>query len=218
MFRAESATKLGVASWFERARADGYVLGQRLVGAVKARAECLGALELRAGERVLDVGCGPAYYFGALPACEYYGFDTNVGQISVARARYGERAQFFAEPYTAQHQQQLAPFDKVLLLGLLHHLDDSSAAELLRVVARSLKPGGRVVALDTSLFDGQSRLSRLLAKNDRGDYVRRPEEFQRLAAAAFEQVDARIVGDTLLMPSAHLLMLLSKPRAERAPS
>ena len=202
-----------MANWFDRARANGYVLGQRLVGGDRARADCLDGLELQAGDRILDIGCGPAYYFGRLPDCEYFGFDTNAAQISVAQADFGARGRFFAEPYTAEHQRQFAPFDKVLLLGLLHHLNDADAHGLLQLVARSLKPGGRVVALDTPFYDGQSRLSRFLAKNDRGDYVRRPDEFQALAAASFEHVTSRLLGGTLLMPFAFFLMTLSGPRA-----
>lgn len=193
-------------------------MGQRLVDGDRARTDCLAELGLRAGDRILDIGCGPAYYFGALPDCEYFGFDTNAAQISVARARFGERGCFFAEPYTAEHQRQFARFDKVLLLGLLHHLDDAQARGLLDLVVRSLKPGGRVVALDTSLYDGQSLLSRFLAKNDRGNYVRRPDEFQALGAASFEHITSRLFGDTLLMPSAFFLMTLSGPRAVGAPT
>jgi SAM-dependent methyltransferase len=205
-----------MATWIERARASSYVLGQQLVGGDRARADCLAELAPQPGERILDIGCGPAYYFGLLPACEYFGFDTNAAQIAVARARFGDRARFFDEPYTAAHRERFGPFDKVLLLGLLHHLDDASASDLLGLVARSLKPGGRVVALDTPLFDGQSRLSRFLAKNDRGEYVRRPEEFQALAATWFERIESRLLGDKLLMPSAFFLMTLSGPRTSGA--
>ena len=48
-------------------------------------------------------------------------------RIAVARARFGEHGRFFAEPYTDAHRRELAPFDKVLLLGLLHHLGDADA-------------------------------------------------------------------------------------------
>lgn len=196
----------------EHARATGYILSQRLVGADRARAECLAALGARAGDRILDVGCGPAYYVAGLPECDYVGFDTNSAQIAVARARFGHRARFFDEPYTAEHQRALAPFDKVLLLGILHHLDDASARDLLDLVARSLRPNGLVVALDTPLFVEQSPLSRFLAKNDRGDYIRYPDAFLQLARASFERVESRLLGDTPLMPSSFFMMVMSGPR------
>jgi hypothetical protein len=79
-------------------------------------------------------------------------------------------------------------------------------------VARSLAQGGRVVALDTVLFEGQSTVARLLAKNDRGDFIRYPEGFLALARRRFARVEHRIIGDTWRMPSSHFLMVLAEPR------
>lgn len=206
-----------LANLIEHARAAGYILTQRLVGAVKARDECLTALGARPGDRILDVGCGPAYYVEGLPECEYFGFDTNSAQINAARARFGHRnAKFFDEPFTAEHQRALGPFDKVLLLGILHHLDDAASRNLLDLVAGSLKPGGIVVALDTPLYEGQSNFSRFLAKNDRGDFLRYPDAYVQLASQSFEQVESRLLGDTLTMPWSFFMMVLKKPRNQAA--
>ncbi|HEY6080929.1 MAG TPA: class I SAM-dependent methyltransferase [Polyangiaceae bacterium] len=205
-----------MANLIGHARAAGYILTQRLVGAVRARDECLAALGARPGDRILDVGCGPAYYLAALPECEYFGFDTNSAQIQAARARFGDRAKFFDEPFTAEHQRALGPFDKVLLLGILHHLDDASSRSLLDLVAGCLKPGGVVVALDTPLYEGQSSFSRFLAKNDRGDFVRYAEAYVQLASQSFEQVESRLLGDTLSMPWSFIMMVMKTPRAQAA--
>jgi hypothetical protein len=97
-------------------------------------------------------------------------------------------------------------------MGLLHHLDDAACDELLDLVARSLASGGRVVTLDTVLFEGQSGLSRLLAKNDRGDFIRYPGGFLALARRRFGRVEERILGDTWRMPASLFLMVLSEPR------
>jgi SAM-dependent methyltransferase len=191
-----------------------YILAQRAVGADRARDLSLEALAPAAGQRILDIGCGPAYYADRLPPCEYVGFDTDAVYIGHARRRFGGRpgTSFFAEPYTEAHRERLPPFDRVLMMGLLHHLSDDDAEGLLDLVARSLAPGARVVSLDTVLFEGQSGFSRLLAKNDRGDFVRYPSGFLALARRRFARVEDRIVGDTLRIPSSHFLMVLSDPR------
>lgn len=189
-----------------------YVFSQRLVGAHLARDLALDALAPTAGQRVLDIGCGPAYYFDRLPACDYFGFDTDAVYIADATKRFGARGRFFAEPYTEERRQTLPPIDRIMLMGLLHHLDDAACEGLLDLVARSLAPNGRVVTLDTVLFAGQSALARLLAKNDRGDFIRYPEGFLALARRRFAQVEHRIVGDTRRMPSSHFLMVLAEPR------
>lgn len=203
-----------MASWIERARATGYILGQKSVGADHARRACIDALDIKPGDRVLDVGCGPAYYVEWLPQCDYVGFDTNSAQLSAARERFGARgARFIDGTYTEADMRAHAPFDKVLLLGILHHVDDAGCRTLLDLVARSLKPAGRAVALDTPLYEGQSTFSRLLAKNDRGDFLRRPEAYVELAKRSFDDVETRMLGDTLTMPFSFFLMLMAGPRA-----
>lgn len=187
------------------------ILSQRAVGADKVRELSIDALALAPGHRVLDVGCGPAYYLDRLPACDYHGFDTDPSYIAYARRRFGDRGRFHDEPYTEQHRAALAPFDRVMLMGLLHHLDDDACDALLDLVARGLAPGGRVVSLDTVLFPGQSAFSRLLAKNDRGDFVRYPEGFAAIARRHFRSIEQRRVGDTRRIPSAHFMMILSDP-------
>jgi SAM-dependent methyltransferase len=188
-----------------------YILSQRILGADKARSLSIDALAPVAGNRILDVGCGPAYYLDRLPACAYHGFDTDPGYIAYARRRFGDRGHFYDEPFTEEHRRALPPFDRVMLMGLLHHLDDGACDALLDLIARSLAPGARVVTLDTVLFPGQSTLSRLLAKNDRGDFVRYPEGFSAIGRRHFRSIEERIMGDTLRMSSAHFMMILSEP-------
>ncbi len=194
-----------------------YLLVQGVLGGVRARTWALAALRLQEGERLLDVGCGPAYYLGDLPRCAYFGFDTDQGYIAHAKARFGDRGRFFAEPYGEAHRAELAPFDAVMLMGLLHHLSDEAAHALLSLAARSLVPGGRLVALDTVFYDGQSRHSRFLAEKDRGTFVRRPEGFRDLARAHFDEVEGRVVGDTLTVVSSHFLMEARRPRGQASP-
>lgn len=189
-----------------------YNASQWALGAHLARRASIQALELRSGERLLDIGCGPAYYFDDLPLCDYFGFDTDSRYISWANEKFRGRGSFRDVPYTDEHRRELGPFDGIMLMGLLHHLADDEADALLGLTARSLSPRGRVVTLDTVLFSGQSFVSRVLAQNDRGRHVRGPEGYLDLANRHFERVEHRVVGHTLRMPSAHFLMLMRGPR------
>lgn len=176
------------------------------------RAVSLERLGAKAGERLLDVGCGPAYYLADLPRLEYFGFDTDSTYIAHARARFGDRGTFFDEPFTEEKARELGPFDGVLLMGLLHHLDDDSCHRLLSTLATSLKPGGRVIALDTTVHDGQNFAEHLLAVKDRGEYVRRPEAFRALAEVHFSEVRGDLAGGPWI-PSIYWIMELRVPRA-----
>jgi SAM-dependent methyltransferase len=189
-----------------------YVLAQRLVGADRARRECIAALGLRPAERLLDLGCGPAYYLDVLPAVDYHGFDTDARYIAHARARWGRRAHFRCEAFGERHLAELERFDAAMLLGLLHHLDDAEASALLGLVARALGPSGRAVALDTFVDEQQSFVARFLAERDRGRHVRHPRAFVALAEPHFARIEERRLGDTLRTPAAFFMMLLAEPR------
>jgi SAM-dependent methyltransferase len=190
-----------------------YVLSQRLFGGAAVRRDCLEALDPRSGQRLLDVGCGPAYYLPWIaPGVDYYGFDTEARYIAWARARFGARGTFFCEAFAEKHLETLPRFDKVLLLGLLHHLDDRDADTLLDLVARALGPGGRVVTLDTCFDARLSPLARWIARHDRGRHVRSGEAFAAMAERRFLRVDARLVGEDQPLGVGLWRMTLGEPR------
>ncbi len=188
-----------------------YVALQKGVGADRVRYRCLDEAELKPGDRVLDVGCGPAYYFDRLPVVEYYGFDTSAPYIEHANRRYGDRGEFRCEVLTEAHLAELPQFDAVLLFGLLHHLSDGQCATLLDVSAKSLAPGGRVVSCDPCLHRGQGRISRWMSENDRGEYVRAPQAFEELARASFGEVESEVLHTVSRVPSSHFMMRMSAP-------
>jgi SAM-dependent methyltransferase len=192
-------------------RAPVYLALQRGLGADRLRYRCIDELALRPGEAVLDVGCGPAYYFERLPAVRYFGFDTEPRYIEYARRRWGDRADFRCAVFTGAQLAELPPVDAVLLLGLLHHLSDADSRQLLDLVARALAPGGRVITVDTCFEPRQSRISRWMSENDRGEHVRWPAEFEALARRSFAEVEGEVVSGITRLPSSFWLMRMSRP-------
>jgi SAM-dependent methyltransferase len=188
-----------------------YIALQKGIGADRIRYRCLDEAELKPGDRVLDVGCGPAYYFGRLPKVDYVGFDTCEAYVAYARKRYGERGDFRCETLTVEHLGELGQFDAVLLFGLLHHLDDDQCATLLDLSARALAPGGRVISCDPALHEGQRRVSRWMSENDRGGYVRRPESYDRMARASFCDLETQVLDILTRVPTSHYMMRMAAP-------
>ena len=190
-----------------------YVFLQRAVGADRLRYRCID--EVEAGDTVLDVGCGPAYYFPRLPQpLDYHGFDTDAAYIGWATKRFGgDNATFHCGIFDESTAAALPPVDKVLLLGLLHHLSDEQCTDLLDLAARVLRPGGRVISVDTCFEPTQGRISRWMSDNDRGEYVRDPGVFDKLARQSFSDIDGWVVNDATHIPSSHWMMRMSTPLA-----
>lgn len=187
---------------------------QGLVGGLEMRSECLRQIDVEQGDRILDIGCGPAYYLAELPPVDYHGFDTDAAYIAHARRRFAGRGQFYCEPFDKENAEALGSFDKILLMGLLHHLDDEACDGLLSLLASCLKPGGIVIALDTVVHDGQNRVERALAEGDRGEYVRQPEGFEALGRRHFGEVEG-MLSNKFWIPSIYFIM---KMRAPHTPS
>jgi SAM-dependent methyltransferase len=188
-----------------------YLALQKGIGADRIRYRCLDEAKLKRGDRVLDVGCGPAYYFDRLPQVHYVGFDTSETYVAYARKRYGDRGEFRCEILTEDHLASIGRFDAVLLFGLLHHLDDDQCATLLDVAARSLAAGGRVISCDPTVHEGQNRVSRWMSENDRGEYVRRPHSYDTLARASFGEVETQVLSTLSRVPTSHYMMRLAAP-------
>jgi SAM-dependent methyltransferase len=190
-----------------------YIRWQQVLGAHRLRLICLdGFLKLREGERVLDIGCGPGYILNYMPRVAYIGFDTEPRYIEYARRQYSDRGRFFCEHFARAHLTQFAPFDAVMLFGILHHLDDVVAGNLFSVLADGLAPNGRIVTLDPCFTAGQSRMSRWVAQADRGGFVRDELGYRRLGAEQFAEVEGKLVSNVCRIPSTELIMRIARPR------
>jgi len=165
--------------------------------------------------RVLDVGCGTAQILDHLTECTYVGVDFSDRYIEAAMRRYGNRATFVrSEATAAPFERWRDSIDCVLMLGLLHHLDDHEAIELFRALAPSLAPGGVAVSVDPTVSSETHPLGRFLAAHDRGRNVRDPAAYAALASRAFQDVKLHVRHDLLHVPYSHAILECSRPFAE----
>ena len=119
------------------------------------RALALNRAGLVPGDTVLDVGCGTGTL--ALLAKQRLGADGEVRGIDaseqmIERARKKARNENVDVTFETAVIEELpfpdGTFDAVLSTFMLHHLPDDVKAAGLREVARVLKPGGRLLAVD----------------------------------------------------------------------
>jgi SAM-dependent methyltransferase len=112
----------------------------------------LALMELRRGERVIDVGCGTGIFLpllaeGVSPRGEVVGIDQAAPYVEQARQRVRalpavrvDEGDAYALPY------QSASFDAGHYERVLMHLADPVAA--IREMRRVVRPGGRIVAVE----------------------------------------------------------------------
>lgn len=164
------------------------------------------------GDKILDLGCGPADVLNYLPAVNYTGLDINPEYINSAKKRFGSRGRFLCgDVGRAAIEGEQGTFDLVLATGVIHHLDEVQAATLFDLARRALRPAGRLVTFDGCRVPQQSRLARWLLARDRGKFVRSREEYLRLASAHFTKVEPHLRQDLLCMPYTHLILCCGNP-------
>ena len=158
------------------------------------------------GMRILDLGCGTADILNAMPLdVTYIGYDMSEQYINAARAKFGHRATFNCRLLEQAEIAMLEPFDLVMGIGVLHHLDDATARQFMTLAKAALKPGGRVLTHDPCYAPGQNPIARFLISKDRGQHVRNEASYRVLAEGIFTKIDGQLTHQAWI-PYTHWTM------------
>ncbi|MEI8023625.1 MAG: class I SAM-dependent methyltransferase [Actinomycetota bacterium] len=157
------------------------------------------------GCSVLDVGCGPAAILDLLQDVKYIGLDHNPNYIATATRKYGSKGTFICDGVDQLNDYGLKTFDRIIILGVMHHLDDSQLIKLMTSLKNRLNHGGVLITFDVAFEDRQNLVAKLLAKNDRGKFVRTKEQYRKFIEISFKVQQADLRRDLLRVPYTHLL-------------
>lgn len=149
--------------------------------------------------RVLDVGCGPELTTpqpeGIIVGVDlnpHYvkkfagiGIDTSpqfISNKSRQKIRFGIVSSADSLPF------EDSMFDESRSVGLLHHLHNESAANVVKEMVRCTRPGGNIVILDNAwpIRPFYRPLAWLTRRLDRGCWVRTEEELFNLVNSAYQ--------------------------------
>lgn len=191
--------------------AAAYQMFQSCLGAARSRRILVDDyIRPKPGDRVLDIGCGPADILEFLPGVTYVGFDLSPEYIERARQRWGAAASFECIDIDRAPTRAPAEFEIVMAVGVLHHLDDREAAKVFDMAANALRPGGRLITVDPVFADGQSWAARRLIGLDRGRNVRTEAAYLALARARFPGARSEIRHDLVRIPYSHCILQCSR--------
>jgi len=104
----------------------------------------------------------------------------------------------------------MGEFDVVMANGLIHHLNDDEVANLGRIGAKALRPGGRLITHDPCYSGQQSGLARFIISRDRGQNVKSGEGYAALLRPFFAELELTIRHDMVNIPYSHAIMVAKK--------
>jgi ubiquinone/menaquinone biosynthesis C-methylase UbiE len=164
----------------------------------------------RSGDVIVDIGCGSGNILEYLPPdIQYLGIDTSEEYIRSARRRFAAGGTFFlgtAQDFVNQNNSYFGSADLVLCNGLLHHLSDCEALEVLELSKRIMKSDGRLVCLEATFLARQTRLSKWILNRDRGKHIRSEQEWKNLIGQAFESYSTHILTGLIRIPYTHIVI------------
>ena len=179
-----------------------YNLFQGVVGGNALRRKIIrNHVRARPGDKVIDIGCGPAQALQSLPQVEYLGLDINPDYIAFARRAYGDKGTFVVgNTQSLRGDSRFKDADIVIAIAVLHHLDDEEAADCIRFAYDALKRGGRLICHDACWIPNQGAVSRYIMSHDRGRNIRTEQQCRQLAAKVFSNVHTWIDTKPLRIP------------------
>jgi SAM-dependent methyltransferase len=141
-------------------------------------------LGVSADDVLFDVGCGTGDALNYLTTFRaFHGFDPDSIAIARARQRLGSRENIWFE----DREMVMADLERlkptvVFMTGLLHHMPDDAARTLLRSCLGT--PSVRKVATVDPVYLPGHPFNNMLARFDRGRFVREQEPYLALARSA----------------------------------
>ena len=129
-------------------------------------------------KNVLDFGSGTGANCRLCKPDFYLGIEPNKQRVGLAKRFYPDYSfELFDERKIPVRDHSI---DYILVVAVLHHLNDGQIRDYLSEFDRVLKPGGRIIAMEPYLCDRAAFRNRLMNWYDDGEYIRNEESYFKL--------------------------------------
>lgn len=164
-------------------------------------------------QRILDIGCGPGNLLAEdgikIDHNKFVGLDPSQDYVDHATELF-PAARFLSGTVKSVDLSE-ETFDLIIISGVLHHVDDQEAMEVMTFAHAHKSKNGLIISLDPVFFPGQNPFARWMALADRGQNVRTVESLEGLwrAASASSDIQISIKSGYLRVPHDYVLCKVS---------
>jgi trans-aconitate methyltransferase len=167
----------------------------------------IAAVRDRLGEpRVLDVGCGTGEFAHLFDPQSYLGVDVSDAYVRFAQRRKPQH-RFECSDMRAWESAGRT-FSLVLVNGILHHLDDTTAREVLGRAVACGAPGSTVLVIEDVELPNAGLGTRLVHRLDEGEHIRSRDVWQELVGGVIPIAESSSYVSGVCP---YLLMVCPKP-------
>ena len=139
--------------------------------------------DLKSGGKILDIGCGTGEFAGLFSQADYYGIDISAQYIQYAAKN--NKGSFKVMEATKLGFPDDS-FDYILIMAMLHHLNDGDAKRVLSEAKRVLRPEGKILIIEDAKIEKlENSIDKFIQRYDKGAFIRTPDQYRNMAADFF---------------------------------
>jgi predicted TPR repeat methyltransferase len=184
-----------------------YDLFQSAVGATKTRQFLIDAISVWENPKhIIDLGCGTGFSIPKLTYTDtYFGVDFSEKYLNLAkRIPTSMQTSFLqadlGDPFWSKGLSFTKP-QVVMAMGLFHHLSNPNMEILFATLGDLLPPGSSIVSIDPVITSSTSRIGRWVATNDRGKFLRTPEELKEITKKVGFNSELKVFQNQIRIPA-----------------
>lgn len=130
---------------------------------------------------VLDFGCGVGVTSTLFAPAMYIGIDCDDKRIKYAKELYPNHK--FIKVDNNHIPLPDGSIDCILVMSVLHHIEDNNISAYLEEFKRLLSVGGHIIIHEPCLNEGKPLCNSVMKLFDKGDYIRYRDEYIKLLQA-----------------------------------